>query len=541
MSMIRETDSTIGNFQTLVSSTMSSKALTGTNTARSFAANASPLDVSITNLSLPVQITNLSALEITSGQLSVAIRAPTAATNEILMTTPHPTIQMDFFNGIDSCQVRCISGGTITASNGLLSILGNGGYACLESQRVQPYRAGQSMHARIGAQFVVSGPGLAYAGPINAESGCAVGFKDKQFGFFKREGGTRQINVLEITGAFIPLTGYDITLNGVASTITVGGTAVEVANQIAKLNWAPNVTGVDGYTVMPKSGDAYFLAYEAALKSGTFASTITGHGFSSLFKTLVAGTAAIETFVPQSAWNVDTLDGLIGSAFELDPSTGNVYNIAYQAVGYGANVLQVMDPKAGVWVTAHREKNNTAAFNPRTPLQFYASLKTSVQGTSASAFIDGNFQLFGPTYSASRLASKSNALAGQWHSIFSIRNDPVFNGRANYKLVNLTHLTAKVYRQGVSLCLLRLVKNMVLETANFQPVAHGASIVSVDYTDNVQQDQPANFVIASSESTVITFSQNQFILNPGDVLTLAFQPKIVGDYDIAATLSWIEN
>ena len=36
-------------------------------------------------------------------------------------------------------------------------------------------------------------------------------------------------------------------------------------------------------------------------------------------------------------------------------------------------------------------------------------------------------------------------------------------------------------------------------------------------------------------------SQNQFILNPGDVLTLAFQPKIVGDYDIAATLSWIEN
>ena len=539
MSMIRETDSTIGNFQTL--NIASGKALASTVSAKTFAANTGPLDVSITNLSLPVQITNLSALEITSGQLNAAIRAPTAATNEILMTTPHPTIQMDFFNGIDACQVRHISGGTITASNGLLSISGNGGYACLESQRVQPYRAGQSMQARIGAQFVVAGPGLAYAGPINAESGCAVGFKDKQFGFFRREGGTRQINVLEITGTFIPLTGYDITLNGAASTITVGGTAVEVANQIAKLNWAPNVTGFHGYTVMPKSADAYFLAHEAALKSGTFASTITGPGFSSSFTTLVDGIVPTDTFVPQNAWNVDTLDGLIGSAFELDPGAGNVYNIAYQAVGYGAHVLQVMDPKAGVWVTAHRENNTPPAFNPRTPLQFYASLKASVQGTSASAFIDGDFQLLGPTYSASRLAFKAGASAGQWHSVFSIRNDPVFNNRANYKLVNLTHLTAKVCRPGVSLCLLRLVKNMVLETATYQSVAHGASIVSVDYTDNVQQDQPANFVIASGDSTVITFSQNQFILNPGDVLTLAFQPQINGDYNIAATLSWIEN
>jgi len=536
-----------------------------------------PLEVTIANLTLPVQITNIAALEITSGQLNVAIRAPAAATNEILMATPYPTVQMDFFNGIDSntSNSRYISGAAITAYNGLLSVSSNGvsGTAYLESQRIQAYRVGQSMQTRIGAQFITSNiTGLAYAGPINAESGCAVGYKNNQFGFFRRAGGTRQINLLQITGASIPLTGYTITLNGVSTVVTVGGGhAISVADQLASFNWAPNVTGIDGlgYTVMASAGisssvtshaHAYFLANAAEPKSGTFSSSITnGAGtYSSTFDLIVSGAVpTTDTFITQGAWNVDPLDGNlhsgIQSAFVLDPLTGNLYNIAYQAVGYGMNVLQVMDPDLGVWVTTHREKNTPATFNPRTPLQFYAQgQNAAINGTSASAFIDGDFQLLGPTYSVSRLVTKLNLALNTWYNVFTIRNDQVFNGRANYKLVNLTNLTFYANPTGGSpqyhRYLIRLVKNAVVSnTSIFYSVASNKSIVSADYTGEfVTQsgsEQIADFAGSTQNSMQITFTKNQFIINPGDFLTLVFQGSISGtpDYEIGASLSWIEN
>jgi hypothetical protein len=531
-----------------------------------------PLEVTIANLAIPVQITNVAALEITSGQLNVAIRAPTAATNEVLMATPYPTVQMDFFNGIDSntSNLRYISGAAITAYNGLLSVSSGGvsGTAYLQSERIQAYRVGQSMQTRIGAQFITSNiTGIAYAGPINAESGCAVGYKNNQFGFFRRAGGTRQINLLQITGALIPLTGYNITLNGVSTIVTVGGGhAISVADQIANYNWFPNITGIDGlgYTVMASAGisssvtthgHAYFLANAAQPKSGAFSSNITGATYSSSFDLIVSGAVpTTDTFITQGAWNVDPLDGLGTSVFALNPLTGNLYNIAYQAVGYGMNVLQVMDPDLGVWVTTHREKNTPATFNPRTPLQFYASgANAAINGTSASAFIDGNFQLLGPTYSVSRLTtSKSTSLPfPTWYNVFTIRNDQVFNGRANYKLVNLSSLTFYIIPASSPAnhkCLIRLVKNaQVSNTAIFYPVASGKSIVSADYTgETVTQlgsEQIADFTGCSVTSTIITFTQNQFIVNPGDFLTVVFQPESgsLNSYDVCATLSWIEN
>ena len=143
MSMVTETNSHVSAYQTAAKGpkkiTLSESnvptggpfAITGAVfiTASEPVGVTGSLSVTMLNHSLPVQITNIAALEITSGQLNVVLRAPTGPLGELLVVSPTPTIQMDFFNGLNSNTsiIQCISGGIVTAADGLLIISSGGG------------------------------------------------------------------------------------------------------------------------------------------------------------------------------------------------------------------------------------------------------------------------------------------------------------------------------------------------------------------------------------------------------------------------------
>lgn len=70
--------------------------------------------------------------------------------------------------------------------------------------------------------------------------------------------------------------------------------------------------------------------------------------------------AGTTTFVPQSQFNLDKLDGTGESGFEIDPTKGNVYAIKFGYLGFATIYFEVLSTE-GKWITFHKiEYPNTA-------------------------------------------------------------------------------------------------------------------------------------------------------------------------------------
>ena len=576
MSMVTETNSHVSAYQTAAKGpkkiTLSESnvptggpfAITGAVfiTASEPVGVTGSLSVTMLNHSLPVQITNIAALEITSGQLNVVLRAPTGPLGELLVVSPTPTIQMDFFNGLNSNTsiIQCISGGIVTAADGLLIISSGGGsdgIAYLQSMRVQSHCPGQAIESRLALQFGAPSVGTrAHAGPMNAESGCAVGYMDQTFGFFRRSQGRRAVYTLAITGD-VPSADYTIELNGTSTSITLsGGSALSAAAQIAAYNWHPNrITGLDGvgWTAMvDKDAQVWFLANACEPKLGTFSCTIPN----SVFRLVTLGVPVTTDFIAQDAWNVDVCNGILPSALDLNPLNGNVYNIGYQAMGYDATLLQIMDPQTEAWVPVHREHKTPTSFNPRTRLQFYTEgPNAQIQSTSASSFFDGPVAYLGSNHSASASAIGVNVIANAFYSVFTVRNDIVHNGRANHKMMNLVSVTVASVANQIEPALWLLVRNAtIVNVPVFKFVSESRSVASVDkqtgiwdgvsYLSNGSSGNVLYEVsTVTGSASLVTFTLGEFVLNPGDALSLIVQPSDYSNnaYKYSAALNWVET
>ena len=123
-----------------------------------------------------------------------------------------------------------------------------------------------------------------------------------------------------------------------------GSDKSQTAYQLALADYSQ--VGNGGWLADAVSGSVFFISARSNSTS-TGAYSVAGSSIVGTFNRDQEGEAQTNTFITSGSFNVDRLDGSGPSGMTLDPQKGNVYQIAYQYLGYGNAFFGVEDPETG--------------------------------------------------------------------------------------------------------------------------------------------------------------------------------------------------
>jgi len=388
------------------------------------------------------------------GHLEVAIHSPLLPFGSIHAESLTPIFQSDAIYGINTVSVLATTNasGSATASDSAfvcatgVTIYGAG---ALQSRKRLRYRAGQGSVGRFTSLFtapVVNSYQLAGLG--HAEDGIYFGYAPAttDFGILRVVRGKREVRTLTITTKSSTAENAVVRLDGTNFNVPVtnGASTITTAYEISQGTYT-------GWTAEAIGSTVVFVASSAGAKvPGTF--TLTASTAVGTFATTSAGVAATETFVKQSEWNGDKMDGTGNSGVTADWTKLNVFQIHIQGLGAGALVFMVeaaFDGNNPVFITVHTIKlpntlTATSFGNPSFPFTMTAysygsTTDLTVKTGSFAGFIEGPKVTTGPRMSY--IGSSTGVGAANFQCLFSVRNSRYFGGRTNQSVVNLLSVT----------------------------------------------------------------------------------------------------
>jgi len=351
------------------------------------------------------QVSNLQALRVMPPQ------EMRTAFGEAIMAEPNPEIQIKFQYGVNDLEVEVHENnlGTVTNGNSML-VCSSGAAADSEgsfhTRDIISYKPGQGVNARFTGVFTTGVAGNIQAAGIGSYSeGFYFGYNGTSFGLRHKHGGTIEVRTLTVTTASTTAENITITLDGDADAtvaVTNTGDVTLTANEIAAHDFSSLGPGWHGTAF----GDTVvFIAWADGARTGTYslsgATTAVGG-----FAQTVAGVTSTDTWVPQASWNGDDkFDGAGVTGVTLDPTKGNVFQIKFQFLGFGAIEYFVEDPNDGelhlVHTIAYANANTVPSLNnPSFPLRVESINTTNttdiaVSTASMAAFVEGKHSFAG--------------------------------------------------------------------------------------------------------------------------------------------------
>lgn len=415
------------------------------------------------------------------GHLEVALHAPRLPFGAVHVENLSPIFQTDAVYGVNSGQVTTFTSltGGATASNSAFTVsTGTTATAqgvILGRKRLR-YRPGQGVVGRFTAAYTTP---VTYsyqiAGFGHAEDGVYFGYREATgngysgvtpaFGILYINRALREVRTLTVTTGSSTAENVTVQLNGVNSTV-----AVTNSGNIQRTVWEISQGTFTGWDAYASGATVVFVAKSAQAKSGAYsltASTAIGS-----FAQTRAGTAGTETFIPQSTWNGDKLDGTGASGVTLDPTKGNVFQIGIQYLGFGSISFQVEvcppDGNNADFVTVHTIRNpntlTTTTFgNPAFPFTMAAysagsTTNLTVKCGSFAGFIEGNKTLQGNRFTY--FASSTAVTDSNYRALFTILNTRYYAGQTNQAVINLLATSGALKHN--SPCIFYLIRNGTL-------------------------------------------------------------------------------
>lgn len=491
----------------------------------------------------------VSLLSTAEKYLSTAIRDPRLPFGSIHTESLTPVFQTDAVYGISTQQCTTTTGlsvgtgansASVTGTNNLFkcsTVTTQFSFGTLQSRRRLRYRPGQGVLARFTSFFSTpAASSIVVAGVGTAESGYFFGYNGTSFGILHSTGGVREIQTLTITTASTATNDYVVTLPNTATTTitaTNNSSTIKTAYEIAQGTFA-------GWKAIPVGSTVVFIANSVGSVSGTFSLAQTGAGTpaaGTCVETL-SGAASTDTWVTQSSWNGDKLDGTGASGVTLDPSKGNVFQIGIEYLGFGAITFKVEVCPASsnnpYFVTVHtltfpNTRTTVTQSQPSFPFTMAAysagsTTDVSVSVASFSGFIEGDSVSIGPRetyYNNSGVTSSTSA----YIPIFTIRSHYIFKSRANQVVTRLIGLGGAA-KSNTGLTTFYLIKDATLTgTPNFaawstnsctvvDTAATGCSFSSNDqvvWSGTISETGDFNYA----------FSDKEITMHPGESYTLA--------------------
>jgi hypothetical protein len=471
------------------------------------------------------------------GHLETEIHGPRLPFGSVHTENLTPEFQIDSVYGLTNSTLATSSGtGSVTNGNNLITVAtgtgGAGAFGDIQSRKRLRYRPGQGMIGRFTALY--SAPqtnGIQLAGMGTSETGFYFGYYlSSVFGILWVRGGVRAIHTLTVSSKTTS-TSTTVTLNGVAFPLTLTATtnAIQAAAEIANNTFAGWKAEQIGATVV-------FLANDAGAKNSTFSvsGAVTGS-----FATTLAGVASTDTFIPQSSWTGDKLDGTGATGFTLDPTKGNIFQIGMQYLGFGCITFKVaVVTNSGNnpdWITVHTIKHpNSQTYTnmsqpsmPFTMVAYSAGNTTNVSVSTASfaGFVEGQKILTGGRFGYSFSNATVGSSAGLYYALGTIRNDYTYKVRANQAIVNL--LSVNAVNDINQTAYLYLIRNGTVSAGAQNFTQHSTNSVTyvdtggtqVTITDNSQILWTS--IIPKTGGIIAESFPDDITLQPGETITLA--------------------
>lgn len=389
-----------------------------------------------------------------------------------------------------------------------------------------------------------------------------------------------EISVAEITPVIQLDFVYGVN-SKVTKTVTTGTGSVSGASNMVVVSTGASASSsavlYSARNLNYRPGQGALVRFTALFTPGVTGSRqVAGIGFSTLENGLFFGYNGTDfsicnvasgswDCVPQTSWNVDVMDGTGGaknpSGQLLDPTKGNVFQIKYQYLGFGALYFYVEDSDTGNFVLVHTIKyaNNNTTPNLRNPSMFllWGAVNTSndtdliVKGASGMAGVEGARSLLGPRHGDSQTKTTVTTQI----AAFTIKNATTYNTFENGALVRLRSLTFGSNTGGVGngVSYLRIIKNATLGGApNFIPesgstsdngvtITNGNSVVSVDKngTTATGGDVEYNAIVATGNSMFADITELNLYIAPGETMTLAIESTQSATVGVGMT--WSED
>jgi len=470
------------------------------------------------------------------GNLQANIVSPQSAFSSLLTESLSPEVQLNFVFGINLRQVHEEDSGTtgaaVSAANSLVT-LSTGtdatGYALLESRRLIRYRPGQGILARFTTIFgTCDTSAVSTVGIGNSANGfyfgCGgTGSGNDHFGVFRRTGGLPETVVFEITNAAVTAGGTITFTLPDTKTHAVEVTQNDGVDIIAAT--AAETAPPAGWNVFARDAFVYFYTDTPRAEttvSASFADTDTT-GTTADATNPVDGVAPTDTFIPTTSWNIDMLDGSGSSGTTIDTTKGNVFQIQYQWLGFGA-ITFFVETATGKFQPVHRIRyaNNATSVSLDQPTgHIHAHIKNvnggttnhEISGASFAGFVEGNIILLNPPSSASSTATTPVSE----YLVIALRNDPLFGFGSV-----LRENTAEVYPKDVTLSFSG-TGNPRLSVSIFKDGTPSPNLVLFQQ----QTDSPAS--VAQSDAD-ITFTSTvpiyQTTMELGTTITVPFTDSL---------------
>jgi len=429
----------------------------------------------------------------TNGHLEVAIHSPRNPFGSIHAEGLTPVFQADAVYGINAGQLQpaVTSGsGTATGTNNVFSVqTGTTIYsqASLLGRKRLRYRAGQGIVGRFAALYTAPAAySYAIAGFGTASDGVYFGYGDTndltntEFGILYVRGGVREVKTLTVTTGATGAGNVTVTLNGTAFTVAVTG-----ASNIQRTVWEISQGTFTGWDAYPMGATVVFVRKSVGVTAGTQSFGAAATGAVATIAQTKAGVASTDTFIPQSEWNGDRMDGSSGennpSGILADWTKGNVFEIGIQYLGFGAITFKVESSPQGnnaEWVNVHtlnlpNTLTSPSFTNPSFPFTMaaYSAGSTTNVGVSVGSFagfVEGAKALHGGRFTY--FNSLTTVGATNLQALFTIMNTRYYNGKANQAVINM--LNASGALKHTSPCIYYLIKNGTLAgNPNFQAVS----------------------------------------------------------------------
>lgn len=373
---------------------------------------------------------------------------------------------------------------------------------------------------------------------------------------------------------------YGINNVTTGTTTTGSGTATASGGLLSVATTAATSSSAVAYSkrsLKYRPGQGALVRFTALFTEGVAGSNqYAGLGFTDLDDGLFFGYDEAEfgicviksgstTCIPQADWNVDVMDGTGSdsnpSAQLLDPTLGNVYQIKYQYLGFGALYFYVEAAETGQFVLVHiiQYANNYSVpslYNPTMSLIWAAENTTNgtnivVKGASGFAAVEGKREFLGPRHGTSSVDTTVTTQI----AAFTLKNATTYNTITNGADVWVRAVTfgSNTGGAGNGVTFLRIIKNATLGgTPSFTPydgstanngvtITSGNSVVSIDTAGTTVTGGNLEFsaIVAVGNSMSQDLTDLNVYMGPGETLTFAIESSQSATVGVGMT--WAED
>jgi hypothetical protein len=239
---------------------------------------------------------------------------------------------------------------------------------------------------------------------------------------------------------------------------------------------------------------------------------------------------SIDTFIPQSTWNNDKMDGSGKSGMILDPTKGNVYMIKLQWLGFGFISFFIENQYYNDFILVHTINYPNSFTTPSLQNPGFYCLSYISNGATTNdmslylsciaVYTEGSFHLRpGYRFSSNNLATIASSTL---QTILTLRNKTTYSSKTNYSPLSIDIINFSTSgNKPVRFDLIRnpttvgvLTYNDVSSNSSIAEFSTTVSTVTAGYT-------LLSFSLNQNNNLSYDLSEYMIDLSPNEVITIA--------------------